>query len=471
MEPPEPESTASPSTPFDEPAPAVPPKKKIPKVLTFFERVQNIPRADWGERAKIKVYRLAPLINRLVGSENKYVTIYREPINEEKIKHDHGSGRYRLYLNYKPPGQTEQELDSTEFDILDPKYPPNVPPGEWIDDDRNKQWAWSRAPGMPAAPPPPPPPPATGVGELVNVLRVAGDMRREIREEMQPNPPTAPVAPAPVALAPPDPFDTAKKIMDMRGNDPMIALLMARMDAQDKAAEAARLREYELQKELRQQSNTTQAAALPKTLIEQLKELGEMKTLMATVFGGGTTGDGAPIRPGKLGWLDFARETLPEIVNSKILNSLADRIANGAAAPPVQFNPAAAQPVNGNGAAPSLDDTMKFVQAVVTPAMLEYFRCGEDGSTFAAWIHDGYPGRVAELQAFGEQRIYELYKQHAPRGDWAQLTSRGEPAFALFIHQFCTWKPEPDDEEPQGRPAAASGIIDLDADEDKGAES
>ncbi len=51
------------------------------------------------------------------------------------------------------------------------------------------------------------------------------------------------------------------------------------------------------------------------------------------------------------------------------------------------------------------------------------------------------------------------------------VTSRGEPAFALFIHQFCTWKPEPDDEDSQGRPAAASGIIDLDADEDKGAES
>ncbi len=458
MDPPEPEAAETPATPFDPPAPEDRPKIKPSKSLTFFERVQSIPRSDWADRAKVKVYRLAPIINRLVSTDNKYITIYREPITEEKIKIDHGSGKYRLYLNYKPAGRTEQELDSTEIDILDPKYPPNVPPGEWIDDDKNKQWAWARQPGMPAAPPPPPPPAPTGLSELVNVLRVGSEMRKEVRDEMQPTAQAAPAAPA--TPAPPDPFDTVAKIMGLRTNDPMIALLMQRMDAQDKAAEAARLREYELQKELRQQSQTVQTAAAPKSLLDQVKELAGIRNELKGLFGGGGD-DGAtlpPIRSGKFAAWDFARELIPQVFNSRILNALADKISAG---PALQMNPGQ-MPVNGNGA----DDTMTFVQHVVTPAMLLFFKDEEDGGTFAEWLYGGHPGRVPELQAYGEQRIFELYKQASPRADWAILSARGEPAFAQFVHEFCVWRPEPDEEENHGSTTAQSGkIIDLDTDD------
>jgi hypothetical protein len=64
-----------------------------------------------------------------------------------------------------------------------------------------------------------------------------------------------------------------------------------------------------------------------------------------------------------------------------------------------------------------------------------------------------------------------LYKNYAPRADWTNvLSARGEPAFARFIHEFCAWKPEPDEEEAtQGSAAAAPGqvnrIIDLDTDD------
>ncbi len=187
---------------------------------------------------------------------------------------------------------------------------------------------------------------------------------------------------------------------------------------------------------------------------------------MATVFGAPADA-AATVRPGKFGWLDFAREVIPEVVNSPILNSLANRIAAGTPAAPLP-NPAA--PAT-NGTAPNTADTMTFVQAVVTPAMLEYFRTGNDGGTFAAWIADGYPARLAELQSFGEQRIFELYKTHSPRGDWAVLTSRGEQAFAQFIHEFCGWKPEPEEGEEPAAPIVVNGIIDLDQDdkEEKGA--
>ena len=110
-------------------------------------------RADWGTRAKIKVYRLEPIIDRLRGSENKYITIYAEPITEEKLKIDQGSGRYRLYFNYKEPAGLDKEVDSIELDVMDMNFPPKVPAGEWVDDARNKKWAWARPAGAPGGPP------------------------------------------------------------------------------------------------------------------------------------------------------------------------------------------------------------------------------------------------------------------------------------------------------------------------------
>jgi hypothetical protein len=101
--------------------------------------------ADWGTRAKIRVYRLEPIIDMRRGSANKYICIYTEPIDEERIKRDHGSGRYRLYLNYRNAGaQEEHELDSVEFDILDRNFPPIIPDGSWVDDPINKKWAWAK---------------------------------------------------------------------------------------------------------------------------------------------------------------------------------------------------------------------------------------------------------------------------------------------------------------------------------------
>jgi hypothetical protein len=99
-----------------------------PKTVSFFSRVQGISKEDWGTRAALTLYRLEPIIDRTRGSEKKLVTKYEEPIDENRIKLDYGSGRYRLYLTFKMPGTKEgRELDSIEFDILDMAYPPKVP--------------------------------------------------------------------------------------------------------------------------------------------------------------------------------------------------------------------------------------------------------------------------------------------------------------------------------------------------------
>ena len=459
-----------PDTPFDQSPPPEPEahlepprrgrppvnKTQVPRAITFFQRLGAIAPEDWGTRAKVRVYRLAPIIDRLRGSDTKFICMYEEIVNEERIKHDWGSGRYRLYLNFKLPQQGEKELDSVEIDIMDMKYPPNVPPGEWVEDPRNKQWAWAKG-TFPAAAPA-----AAAPGPAVSDPLAAFDTFMSIQDRVQERMTPAAVAAPPAPPAPADPFDTAKKIMDMRTNDPMISLLLARMEAQDKAAESARQREYDLQKELRQSQTVQQQAAAPKSLVEQMEELAKIKGTIQTLFGGGAAAEGT-VRPGKFGWLDFAREVVPEVMNSKILNALADKMTTSPITTVYPINPATAPNGNGNGAKP--EDLLSFVQHVITPPLLEYFRTETDGTAFATWVYDGFPDRLAEIQAIGEQRIFELYKSHAPREDWAMLTSRGEQAFAVFVHEFCAFKPPAEEEEDEKPGAAASGIIDLDVEE------
>ncbi len=465
-----------PETPFDGEAPqttAPPPAPKPePKKLelTFFQKVAAIPAADWGHRVYLYLYVIEPVCNLRQSGGKAYLMRYEEPItSEHPIMLEHGSGKYRFilaknkFVTPSPDGnKSGGEIGMLDFEIFNPQYPPKIPREAWANDSKNRRWETL----LPKPVPPAPASAATGLSDFVEVMRATSEMRKEVRDEVQAATPTAPAAPAtPAAPAPVDPFDTAKKIMEMRSNDPMITLLLSRMDAQDKAMEAARLREFELQKELRQQTQTVQQAAAPKGVVEQLKELAELKTLAGTVFGIATDA-AAPLRPGKFGWLDFGKEVIPEIMNSRILNALADRITAGAP----QLNPA-----NGNGqhSEPRTMDTMTFVQAVITPALVQHFEREQDGGDFAAWVFDGHPDKLAELQGFGEQRIFTLYKNHAPRGDWATLISRGEPAFAKFVHEFCIWKPEPDeDDKPAVSPmATGSTVIDLDVDdrEEKGA--
>jgi hypothetical protein len=107
--------------------------------------MEKIAAADWGTRASVVLYRLEPMIDALRSGEVRYIAKYLTPVDQEKIKHEHGSGRYRLYLSYKAAGEREgKELDSTEFDILDPTFPPVIPYGQWVDDPKNKKWAWAK---------------------------------------------------------------------------------------------------------------------------------------------------------------------------------------------------------------------------------------------------------------------------------------------------------------------------------------
>ena len=147
--------------------------------------MNSVPKGDWGPRANIYLYRVEPVIDRTRSGDSKFINVYAEPVTEDRVMADYGSGRYKLILNFRKPGaETGDVIDSTYMDILNMKYPPKIPLGEWTDDPRNKKWAWAKeANGIPTGPAPAPA--TSGLEAVVDVMRATSEMRRDIREEMQ----------------------------------------------------------------------------------------------------------------------------------------------------------------------------------------------------------------------------------------------------------------------------------------------
>jgi hypothetical protein len=436
---------------------------------TFIQTMNTVPKGDWGARANIYLYRVEPIIDRTRSGEKKFINIYAEPLTEDRVMADYGSGRYKLILNFRKPGaETGDVIDSDYMDILNMKYPPKIPLGEWTDDPRNKKWAWAKeANGIPTGPAPAPS--SSGLEAVVDVMRATSEMRRDIREELQastpPTPPTPPAAP--------DPFDTAAKIMAMRANDPMTTVLMGMIDAAHKEAEASRLREYELQKELRQQSTTATAAEKPKTLMEQLTDFKALKDL----FSG--TGNGAveTVRAGRTGVLDVFQTLGTKFFESDLatgvgqwLGAMAQRSVASNGTPPQMNNPS-------NAMQPTQTEQQQFAQFIeltLNPALRRFYSQGMGGADFAGWLYDAFPERLTQLQNFthplapgmkGASVIVAAYKRTPEMWNLIQAQREGEPSFVQFVNEFCRWKPE--DSEHDGAIDAEIVRPDGDSDEER----
>lgn len=421
------------------------------KTPTFYQTINKIAKADWGPRANLYLYRVEPVIDRTRSGDSKFIQVYAEPVNEDRIMADCGSGRYKLMLNFRKAGaDTGDLLDSIYIDILNMKYPPKIPIGEWTDDPRNKKWAWAKE-----ALAPQPAQPAAPLDPLAH-LNTFMDIQDRIEDRLKP------ATPATGTAAPVDPWTAAEKILNMRSDNPMVEILKQQMADNAKSAEAererafraaesAREREFKLQEKLLEARTAAPSTPpeKPKTLMEQLTDFKALKDVF-------TNGNGAgEARAARTTGLDLARELGGKLFEGPIaeglgqwIGSLATRHQNGNGAP-IMNNPA---PTNGvQQTAP--DSMQKFINDVVNPALLSHYIRGLSGSDFAAWLADGYPARVAELQNFthpmipgkrGAAAIITAY-QHTPQM-WPALSSQGEERFTQFVQEFCAWRPEPEDD-------------------------
>ena len=112
---------------------------------TFFEQTSALTDGEW-EHHILYVYQWAPIVDLTKGGlEKKYRRIYTNHRNEEDIKRDLGSGTYQLKLNRTDPKtRKEKTINSIVISILDFEFPPNIPPGAWLDDPRNSDWNWAK---------------------------------------------------------------------------------------------------------------------------------------------------------------------------------------------------------------------------------------------------------------------------------------------------------------------------------------
>lgn len=455
------EPPAAPETPFDaEPPheadnngsiannispPESAPKPSRPRGTShreFFEIVRSVAKADWGTRIFLYLYCFEPICNEKISGEKKYLCRFDQPIaDQQEIMIDYGSGKYRLVLANNKPLQQEkgQAIETLDFEIYNPKYPPRIPREVWKNDPRNQRWL-ALLPKEGAAPPPAAPNPLDAFGTFMDIQ---DRMEERLKPAQQSPPPAQPAA---------NPFDVAQQIMQMRANDPMIAALMQRLDAADKAQEAARAREFELMKELR---HTTAAPPVPaKSLADQLIELIPVLEKLEPVkkfFG--FSGPGEAVRAGKTTAYDMIRDLASTPFGQNLgqglgmlFSSLGNRGAAANGAQPQPIIPAATVP------AKETDEQriQRIGQAITQPMLYEYFLKDLAGDAFAERMFDLWPEDYVFIRKLGAENLVNRYRQF-PQA-WAVIGPK-EPAFIEFIQEFCAWSEQAEDAE--------GGVIDL----------
>ncbi len=432
---------------------------------SFWHKVREIPKEEWGKRAWIYVYCLEPVCNLKTAGENKYLVKSAEPItDEDSIMHDYGSGKYRLNLVYrKPAADRGDEVDATEIEIYNPKYPPKIPRTAWMNDPRNERWAA-------LLPKEEPPVPQTGLGAITDAFQTFSAIRKDLREEL--TPPPAPPAPPP-SNSMGDTLQLVNTIMTMKADNPMGEMYRQEMTSLREEMRAEREENRKLQAELRAKSNAngfTLESLLERsdTLIPKLKGLLNL--------GGDKLTEVVHGRPRKW-WEDILIATVPPIVQSvaPVIPIMIDRMGrppapmngngmNGTAAPAQQaLPPSQQQQVPANPMQQLLTKVGNFLGANMKPLQkhFEDFRAGRlsdpddpeskiDGVDFAMWVTEFHGEEILkDARALGSAQIMQMFRQSMY---WPAIQPH-EAKLAEFLDQVLSYSPEPE--------AEGDGPIDL----------
>jgi hypothetical protein len=462
MVPPEPVTAESQPKPA-EPAPPPPPNVRNKGKESFWHKVRDIPKEEWGKRAWIYVYCLEPVCNLKTAGENKYLVKSAEPItDEDSIMHDYGSGRYRLNLVYrKPAADRGDEVDATEIEIYNPKYPPKIPRTAWMNDPRNERWAA-------LLPKEEPPVVQTGLGAITDAFQTFSAIRKDLREEL--TPPTAAPAPAPTNTMS-DTLQLVNTIMTMKADNPMGDLYRQEMQSIRDEMKAEREENRKLQAELRARSAANGFSL--ETLLEKSDTLiPKLKGLLN--LGGDKLTEVVHGRPRKW-WEELALQIAPPLVQSiaptipMMISAIAQPRSNGMngnnginGIPQQQQQ---ALPAGQPAAAPNpmqqlMTRVGNFLGANIKPLQkhFEDYRSGKlldpddpesktDGGDFAAWVIEYHGADILrDARALGSAQIMQMFRQSMY---WPAIQPH-EAKLAEFLDQVLSYSPEPEGENEGG---------------------
>ena len=451
-----------------------PPKLEPKKQVTFFAKVKEIPREDWGKRAWIYVYCLEPICDLKRGGENKYLVKLGEPLaDEDPIMHDYGSGKYRLNLVYrKPAANLSDQLDVTEIEIYNPKYPPKIPRSTWMNDSRNERWA---------ALLPPEPPKPTESASILETMKTLSSMRQDMREELapqsgsddvtkftamatafksiMPQPVAADTAANTVAIG----IQMAQTLLQMKADNPMVDVMRDEL----KAIRDELKLEREANRRLMEKQNTG-TGGLEQLLEKSDEWIPKIKGLLN--LGGDKLTEVVHGRP-RAWWQELLLQigppvfnnlapALPMLINNMARGPQAPAGLNGNGAPPQAPNPAQPQ-LAAPQANPLQIKVGQFLYANIGPlqATFEDFMSGKlrdtndpeagriDGTDFAANLCDyhGKPGEqsLMEARTLGSGAIMQMLKGSQ---FWPYIQPH-EAKMMEFIDQVLSYRPEPEPDE------------------------
>lgn len=448
-----PSKTATPP-PSSQPEPEPPPRQHISKFKTFAQAMAAIAPADWGKRAKITLYRLEPVIDQLRTNSVKYIEIYPHPVDEDRIKRDYGSGRYRLMLTFKKPGGAlSDELDSVEFDILDMNFPPKIPEGAWVDDHRNTQkWGWAKKffKSEEAAAPKQP--------DILEQLNVLDQIQDRAADRLRANAP--PPAPPPDPNA--SPLSLAKEIIGITQGGGQAAMMQMFGDQLKRAQDRADKLEDELRASMKPQAPPAPVDPID-YLATNLDKFKKIREVIAPEDKDGLISDRLKSRMS--GWQEFGVTMAEKFFTSpwagQVFGMFAQaayaKSANGTAPPSPAMNGhsngAAPLMPNGAGAPNQMQQLSDFVNYFAAP-MLNQFGDEMTGAEFASWIWEGHgeewihPSGAAvpwltAARRIGSGNLLRFYQQ-SPY--WSKIQPQAA-RFEIFLQEFCAWSPEADEPE------------------------
>lgn len=445
-----------------------------PSEVPFWDWLASLTSDDWNYTI-CYVWRIEPIINRERNAkEGISIAKYSRPFDMQTLKHEHGSGRYRLDVCRIPVnGSPQSRLRQEYVNVLDMDYPPRVPYGDWLREPENEKWAWSeeilkrrmqesQARIQQNDAPPPQSDPASmlnAVMGVVETLRPKDDGNAGLAAQLLQVILTNQAAMTAMA-------DPAKQLATIQA-----LMEQVRPKGDDSATKEMMSFFRETITDLRQEvRDLRNNQAKPQSLGEQLKEVSAVLSEVAPSLGYKPRGDRSPnsANPGTdlgsiaLQVIDRVSERLAPALPMIVSSFFAAR--SGQAAQPTAPNPAQlpppAQEVHidmtkvPEDQKPAVEELQKRMNAVlqkygqlfeqVAMFMVDQFRADESGEAFRDWFIDRR----------SRQLWIDLRNDAGPEvmtaliGTHAALKSMMTPPekVALFFQEFFS---EPGEEEPE----------------------
>ena len=449
----------------------------------FFELIASFQPGDW-DKYTIYIWRTDPWFDNTNGGRDpKYIQKEMRAIDRQNLKEDYGSGTYRLDL-IRSGLKNDRTVTRTYSTILDEKFPPALPPGDWLDLPKNKKWmAWrplveqrwadkTKNLGARATQP-------TDVESMIRLMerRNGGDSRdqlsaafvgiipklleqqnsaqdpnkvitalKEAKEFMTPPP------------APPDPnsglLGTLLQLVLKREPDPMLAMVMQQLTA-------AQAQVADLMKQLI--SNRVEQTKQPSPM-EQVSQMAEIMTKVAGIIP----------QPNNLEpWQQVLVETVPKATDmvEKLVTMSAMRnrapipgqrppvgqpITQAApvgqpvvTAPPAQVNvgtppPQTAPPQPATEAIPEMDIMTKTLFVAIADNAAAALKLGMPGDEFAERVCDNFGARTYDSFIEGnlKETLLPIF-QSIPEA-W-QLLQPFEGLLPKFLEEFYAYANDEED--------------------------